>query len=127
MANSRKISNPMIMLASITASCTAGGKIDVTVTSPSYVRFVVPEEGRNSFCLIALEIGRVGEGGRTTPVWRITARPGTDGTRCRYEARFPEVPPDFELSIATKRLTPGDYMVFADGGLPQVSQSFSIR
>lgn len=115
------------MLAGLTVACTASGKIDVTVVSPTDVRFVVPEDAREGFCLNSLEIGRVGEGGRTTPVWRIAARSGTDGLQCRYEARFPEVPPEFEVSTKAERLTPGEYMVFVDGGLPQVSASFRVQ
>jgi len=127
MASKVRFSRIIAPAAVLLSGCTAGGKIDVTVVSPSNVRFVVPETGRKGFCLNALEIGRVGNGGRTTPVWKIAARPATDGLPCRYEVRFPEAPPEFEVSSTAKRLAPGEYMVFVDGGLPQISANFRIR
>ncbi|MET3709729.1 hypothetical protein ABIC65_000409 [Sphingomonas trueperi] len=127
MASKASFSRIIASTAVLLAGCTAGGKIDVTVVSPSDVRFVVPESGRKGFCLNALEIGRVGNGRRTTPVWKIAARPATDGLQCRYEVRFPQVPPEFEVTSKAARLAPGEYMVFVDGGLPQISTSFRVR
>ena len=43
-----------------------------------------------------------------------------------YEARFPDVPTGFDVAIKAERLSPGEYMVFVDAGLPQILQSFRV-
>lgn len=114
------------ILAALATSCTPGGKIDVTVVSPTDVRFVVPEDARENFCLNSLEIRPVRQGQETERAWRIQMRPDSDERFCRFEARFPEVPPGFDASVKADRLASGEYVIWVDGGLPQVTQTFRV-
>lgn len=123
MAGSRSLT---LLLSCALASCTAGGRVDVEVVARDDVRFVVPEDARDRFCLNSLALSRR-DGAESEPVWRIALRPDTAGAPCRFEVRFPQVPPGFAVDRPASALAPGSYLVEIDGGVPQVSTTFEVR